>query len=74
MAETRERMKASKENATKAHQFAKDLFLGCNKSGASLTDAMRYKKKNFIFEFLVEAERKLPSDAAYEREQKRRRT
>lgn len=61
-------MNASKENARKANSFAYDLLV----SQIELTEQARQRRMDFLRDFLQAAERKLPTEAAYERDQQRR--
>lgn len=64
-------MNASKENARKARQ----LFLALPEEAEASSpedDAKRNEAEKFIEDFLVAAERKLPTEAAYAKEKARR--
>jgi hypothetical protein len=59
-------MNASKENAKKANAYAYDL------QANPLTLRDRMNRLEFIRRFLDAAERKLPTEAAFKRDQQRR--
>ena len=64
-------MYASKENARTAHRYAAEAFARVQDpvygGQSELTPDMR-----FVLDFLVTAERKLPTEASYRREEKRK--
>jgi hypothetical protein len=62
-------MNASKENAQKAYRFFHDLVDDAMKGFPFPRDGA--EMRDFIHDFLTAAERKLPSEAAYDRSKKR---
>ncbi len=67
-------MRASKETAKKARRFANELGQDITEGGVRLSSRMQSQRREFLLKFIETAERKLPSEAAYERERKRKRT
>lgn len=59
-------MNASKENARKANRFLDQLV-----SGEPIPELGREERETFIRQFLLAAERKLPSEEAFSRQKQR---